>query len=171
VVIHTSVRGLLAAFVTPLILVTLGLMGVASIGARPVPVTFLVVGLLLGAAVLADYPSRVEFDRAGVHRICPLRRHSLPWERIAAFERPRPTSIATMRNMRERPDEPLVSGGLIARSRGRRRWLLTDRVESREEYDRLRQLMDTVGARVRLRAPRPHAGVPPTGLYRPTPRR
>jgi hypothetical protein len=171
VVIHTSVRGLAAAFVTPLVLVVLGLMGAASIGARPVPVTFLVVGLLLGAVVLTDYPSRVEFDRAGVHRICPLRRHCLPWERIAAFERPRPTSIATMRNMRERPDELLVSGGLIARSRGRRRWLLTDRVESRDEYDRLRQLMDTLGARVRMRAPRPHEGVPPTSLYRPAPRR
>jgi hypothetical protein len=171
VVIHTSVRGLVAAYLTPLILVVLGVTGAAHIGARPVPVTFLVVGGLLGAVVLVDYPTRVEFDHAGVHRVCPLRRHSLPWERIAAFERPRPTSMATVRNLRERPDEPFVSGGLIARSKGRRRWLLTDRVESRDEYDRLRDLMHTVGARVRLRAARPHEGVPPSGLYRPSPRR
>jgi hypothetical protein len=171
VVIHTSVRGLLAAFATPVILVVLGLMGLASIGARPVPMTFLLVGAGIGLVVLFDYPSRVEFDRQGVHRVCPLRRHSLPWGRLRAFERPRPSSLATMRNLRERPDEPLVSGGLFARGTGRRRWLLTDRVESREEYDRLRALLATLGSPIRLRALRPHEGVPPTDLYRPARRR
>jgi hypothetical protein len=166
VVVHASLRGLLAAFVTPVLLVALGAMGWASIGARPVPLTFLLVGAALGAVVLFDYPSRVEFDRNGVHRVCPLRRQSLPWERVRSFERPRPSSMATLRNLRERPDEPLVSGGLIARSQGRRRWLLTDRVESREEYDRLRDLLIRLGSPARLRAPRPHDGIPPTSLYR-----
>jgi hypothetical protein len=171
VVLHTSLRGLLSAYVAPAILMALGVMGWAGIGARPVPVTFLLVGVALGAVVLLDYPRRVRFDRAGVHRICLLRRHSLPWERLAAFERPRPSSTATLRNMRERPDEPIISGGLIARGTGRRRWLLTDQLESRDEYDRLRELLDTIGVPVRLRAPRPHAGVPPTGLYRSARRR
>jgi hypothetical protein len=171
VVLHTSLRGLFAAYASPAILVTLGLMGWAGIGARPVPVTFILVGTALGAVVLMDYPRRVRFDRAGVHRICPLRRHSLGWERLASFERPRPSSTATLRNMTERPDETIVSGGLIARGTGRRRWLLTDRLESRDEYDRLRDLLDTLGSPVRLRAPRPHDGVPPTGLYRSARRR
>jgi hypothetical protein len=171
VVLHTSLRGLFAAYASPAILVTLGLMGWAGIGARPVPVTFILVGAALGAVVLMDYPRRVRFDRAGVHRICPLRRHSLGWERLASFERPRPSSTATLRNMTERPDETIVSGGLIARGTGRRRWLLTDRLESRDEYDRLRDLLDTLGSPVRLRAPRPHDGVPPTGLYRSARRR
>jgi hypothetical protein len=166
VVVHTSVRGLVAAFATPLILVSLGLLGWSHIGGRPVPLTFLIAGLVLGSIVLVDYPSRVVFDRQGIHRVCPLRRHSLAWERIAAIERPRPSSAATLRNLRERPDEPIVSGGLIARGTGRRRWLLTDRLESRAEYDRLRDLLGRLGHRVRLRAHRPHDGVPPTDLYR-----
>jgi hypothetical protein len=166
VVVHTSIRGLLSAFATPLILVALGLLGWSGIGARPVPMTFLLVGAALGAVVLVDYPSRVVFDRDGIHRVCVLRRHSLPWDRLVAIERPRPSSVATLRNVREQPDEPIISGGLIARSTGRRRWLLTDRLESRPEYDRLRDLLEGLGRPVRLRAPRPHDGVPPTDLYR-----
>jgi hypothetical protein len=168
VTVHTSMRGLLSAFTTPLILVALGALGWTGIGMRPVPMTFLLVGVALGAVVLVDYPSRVVFDRDGIHRVCVLRRHSLPWDRLAAIERPRPTSAATLRNLRERPDEPIISGGLIARSTGRRRWLLTDRLESRLEYDRIRELLDRLGRPVRLRAPRPHDGVPPTDLYRST---
>jgi hypothetical protein len=166
VVVHTSLRGLLAAFTTPLLLVGLGALGWSGIGPRPVPLGFLGLGLTLGAVVLLDHPSRVVFDRRGVHRICPLRRHTLPWERLAAIERPRPSGVATLRNLRERPDEPIVSGGLLARSTGRRRWFLTDQLESRDEYDRLRELVRSVPAPVRLRAPRPHEGVAPTGLYR-----
>jgi hypothetical protein len=171
VVIHTSVRGLLAAGLTPLLLVGLGVLGWAGIGVRPVPMTFLLVGAALGVVALVDYPSRVEFDRAGVHRVCALRRHSLPWERVAALERPRPSSVATLRNLREQPDLPVVSGGLLARSTGRRRWLLTDQLESRDEYDRLRELVTDVASPVRMRAARPHEGVPPTDLYRPARRR
>jgi hypothetical protein len=166
VIVHTSMRGLLSAFTTPLILVALGALGWSGIGPRPVPMTFLFVGAVLGAVVLLDYPSRVVFDRHGIYRVCILRRHSLPWDRLAAIERPRPSSVATMRNLRDRPDEPIISGGLIARSTGRRRWLLTDRLESRPEYDRIRELLDRLGRPVRLRAPRPHEGVPPTDLYR-----
>jgi hypothetical protein len=168
VTLHTSMRGLVSAFATPLILIALGVLGWTGIGARPVPLTFLLVGAVLGAVVLFDYPSRVVFDRDGIHRVCALRRHSLRWDRLAALERPRPSSVATMRNLRERPDEPIVSGGLIARSTGRRRWLLTDKLESRPEYDRIRELLDRLGRPVRLRAPRPHDGVPPTDLYRST---
>jgi hypothetical protein len=171
VVIHTSVRGLVAAFTTPTLLVGLGWLGINGIGARPVPLAFVAMGLVLGAVVLYDHPSRVQFDRAGVHRVCPLRRHTLPWDQLHAIERPRPTSIATLRNLRERPDEPIVSGGLLARGRGRRRWLLSDRLESRDEYDRLRELLLALPTTVRLRAPRPHDGVPPTDLYRSARRR
>jgi hypothetical protein len=166
VVVHTSIRGLLAAFATPVLLVALGLLGWSGIGARPVPLTFLLVGAALGAVVLFDYPSRVEFDRNGVHRVCPLRRQSLPWERVRSIERPRPSSIATLRNLRERPDEPLVSGGLIARSQGRRRWLLTDRVESREEYDRLRDLLIRLGSPAGCVLRAPTTGSRPPSLYR-----
>jgi hypothetical protein len=167
VVVHTSIRGLLAAFATPLILLALGAIGWSSIGPRPVPVVFFAAGAILGVVVLYDHPNRVVFDRAGIHRLCPLRRHHLAWDRVAAIERPRPSSMATLRNMRERPDEPITSGGLIARGTGRRRWLLTDRLESRAEYDRLRDLLVRLGSPVRLRAARPHEGVPPSGLYRP----
>jgi hypothetical protein len=167
VVVHTSIRGMLAAAATPIILIALGLLGAANIGWRPVPAVFLAVGALFGLVALLDYPGSTVFDAQGLQRRCALRRQRLPWEKLVAIERPRPSSAATLRNMRERPDEPIVSGGLLARGRGRRRWLLTDRLESRQEYDRLRELLWRLGSPVRLRAARPHEGVPPTGLYRP----
>jgi hypothetical protein len=171
VVIHTSVRGLLAAFTTPILLIGLGWLGVSGIGTRPVPLAFLGTGLALGLVVLYDHPSRVQFDRDGVHRICPLRRQRLAWDRVSAIERPRPSSLSALRNLRERPDEPIVSGGLLARGHGRRRWLLSDRIESRDEYDRLRELVLSLPTTVRLRAARPHDGIPPTDLYRSSRRR
>jgi hypothetical protein len=52
-----------------------------------------------------------------------------------------------------------VSGGLFARGHGRR-WLLTDQVESQEEYDRVRDLLRSLPSPVALRATRPTAGPP-----------
>jgi hypothetical protein len=142
VVIHTSVRGLVAVLHTPALLSGSAGSGSAASARGRSRSPSSGWGSCSGAVVLYDHPSRVQFDRDGVHRVCPLRRHTLPWDRLHAIERPRPTSIATLRNLRERPDEPIVSGGLLARGRGRRRrWLLSDRLESRDEYDRLRELL------------------------------
>jgi hypothetical protein len=169
VVVHTSVRGLLAGAISPAALLLLG--GVATLdgGPRPLPLLFLVGGLALGVVVAFDLPTRVEFDREGLTRVCPLRRQRVPWSRVVAIERTRPGSATVARNLVDRRSAragPTVSGGLVARGSGRRRWLLTDRVESRDEHATLGALLERVPEPVALRAPAPHEGAPPSDLYR-----
>ncbi|WP_052667600.1 hypothetical protein [Nitriliruptor alkaliphilus] len=170
VVVHTSVRGLLAAAVTPLVLVALGAAAlIDGRGPAIVPLVLLLVGLAAGLVAVGDMPRRVEFDRTGLTRVCLLRRQRVPWERVVAIERSRPSSATVARNVVERREskgDPRISGGLIARGRPRGRWLLTDRVESREEHDELRRLLEHAERPVAMRAPPPHDGVPPTHLYR-----
>jgi hypothetical protein len=169
VVIHASLRGLTTAAFTPVALTALGGAAVASGGGRAVPVVVLLVGLGLGVLVLLDLPRRAIFDRDGITRVCWLRRQRVPWDRIVAIERTRPSTVSVARNAMRREDateELRISGGLVARGRGKRRWLLTDQVESRDEHDRLRALLDALARPVALRAARPHQTAPPTDLYR-----
>ena len=75
-----------------------------------------------------------------------LRRQHVPWER-SRRHRTHPAVHGLGRSQRastggEPPRAAVVSGGLVARGRGRRRWLLTDQVESRAEHDRLAALLD-----------------------------
>lgn len=168
VVVHTSVRGLLAAAITPVALTALGGAAILDGGPHPVPVLLLLGGLGLAAVVLGDMPRRVEFDLEGLTRVCVLRRHRLEWDRVVAIERSRPSTVTVARNTMDRRSsrgESTVSGGLLARGSGRRRWLLTDRVESRDEHSRLAALLERVPKPVVLRAPTPHASAPPTDLY------
>lgn len=167
--VHTSLRGLLAATVTPVVLIALGAAALAGGGARVVPTLLLAGGLALAAVVLADFPRRAEFDRDGITRVCWLRRHHVPWERVVAIERSRPSTTSHARNVADRrssPGERIVSGGLVARGAKRRRWLLTDRVESRQEHEQLAALLARLAHPVAMRAPTPHAGAPPSDLYR-----
>lgn len=167
VVVHTSWRGLLTAVSAPLILLVLGGLGLQA-GPGPVALVLTGSGLLLGLVVALDYPRRAVFDRDGVERVCFLRRQRLPWDRLVAIERTRPTTVAQARNLRaaEARESRVVSGGLVARGPRRRRWLLTDRIESRGEYDRLAELLRDEEIPTLLRAPRPHADAPPSDLYR-----
>jgi hypothetical protein len=64
-------------------------------------------------------------------------------------------------------EERPVSGGLVAHGRTRRRrWLLTDQVESRQQFDDLVAILATLPTDVAVHAARPHAAAPPTYLYR-----
>jgi hypothetical protein len=168
VVVHSSLRGLLAAAVTPIVLIALGAAALAAGGYRTVPILLLAGGLVLAAIVLVDFPRRVEFDLDGLTRVCWLRRQRLPWQRVVALERSRPSGSSHARNAVDRraSSERVVSGGLVARGAKRRRWLLTDRVESREEHRLLAALIERVDRPVVMRAPPPHEGAPPTDLYR-----
>lgn len=168
VVVHTSLRGVAGAVLSPLALLAIGVGSLAVVGAAPVPVALAVLGAGLAGVGLLDYPRHTVFSPDGVTRVCMARRHHLPWSRLVAIERTRPTTASTVRNLVGHGQEPAqVSGGLVARGPGRRRWLLTDRIESNLEYDRLRSLLTRLEVPTVLRAPRPHDGVPPTDLYRP----
>jgi hypothetical protein len=166
--VHSSLRGLAAAVLTPIALIALGAAALASGGSRTFPTLLLAGGLVLAAVVLADFPRRSEFDLRGITRVCWLRRQHIPWDRVVAIERSRPSTASHARNLADRrsSSERVVSGGLVARGAKRRRWLLTDRVESREEHRQLTALLERVERPVTMRAPTPHEGAPPTDLYR-----
>lgn len=168
VVVHSSLRGLAAGIVTPLLLLALGGAALADGGLRWFPAALVVTGGSLAVVAVADLPRRAVFDREGITRVCWLRRQHVPWKRVLAVERTRPGTGARTRNLLDRREgrELVVNGGLVARGRGKRRWLLTDRVESRAEHDRLVALLVSVDAPVTMRASAPHATAPPTDLYR-----
>lgn len=164
--LHTSWRGLLGAGFTPLALIGLGGLALWDGGLRLLPSLLVLAGLGLLLVALLDYPHTVTIRDAGIVRHSVLRTQTLPWDELVALERTRPSTSAVMRNLTDRQADPQVSGGLVARGRGRRRWLLTDRVESRMEHDRLVALLRALDGPVELRAVRPHAEAPPTFLYR-----
>jgi hypothetical protein len=168
VVVHSSLRGLGAGIVTPLVLLLLGGAALADGGLRWFPATLVVAGGVLAIVAVGDLPRRTEFDHGGITRVCWLRREHVPWGGVLAIERTRPGTAARTRNLVDRREgrEQIVSGGLVARGRGKRRWLLTDRVESRAEHDRLVALLASLEAPVTMRASAPHAAAPPTDLYR-----
>lgn len=166
-IIHSSLRGWVNAAISPVLLLTLAGAAIASGGTGPVPTVLALLGLGLVGVVVFDLPRHSRFTPDGVTRVCLLRRHELPWEQLVAIERTRPNTLTAARNLTESDHTARqVSGGLLARGTGRRRWLLTDNVESRAEHEALTALLERHGIRVPLRAGRPHAAAPPTDLYR-----
>lgn len=166
-IIHSSLRGWVAAGSSPVLVLALGGAATATAGRGPVPTALLLLGVVLSGVVVFDLPRHTRFTPDGVTRVCLLRRHELPWSRLVAIDRTRPNTLTSARNLTERDHTARqVSGGLIARSAGRRRWLLTDNLESRAEHDALAALLERHEIPVPLRAPRPHAQAPPTDLYR-----
>jgi hypothetical protein len=168
VVVHSSLRGLAAGAATPLLLVVIGGAAIADGGPRLFPVALVIAGVALGSIVVGDLPRRTEFSLGGITRVCILRRQHLPWSRVLAIERTQPGTATRTRNLLDRRSSatPVVSGGLVARGRGKRRWLLTDRVESRREHELLSALVERVEAPVALTAEAPRQDAPPTDLYR-----
>jgi hypothetical protein len=172
VVIHTSWRGLVTAAASPVLLLLIGGTAMWSSGrVRAVPLVIALLGLGLGAVAALDYPRRCRFDGSGVTRICALRSHVLAWADIVAIERTAPSTAGRLRQLRagssDRPRH--ASGGLVARGPGRKRWLLTDRIEGAAEYERLRQLVQRIQAAdemTALRAGRPPDDAAPSDLYR-----
>jgi hypothetical protein len=168
VVVYSSLRGLAAGAVTPVLLVALGGAALLDGGLRVFPALLLGLGLALGAVVLGDLPRRTEFAADGLTRICVLRRQHLPWSDVLAIERTQPGAATRTRNLvdRRRDATPAVGGGLVARGRGKRKWLLTDRVESRREHGRLAALVASLETPVALTAAAPRDDTAPTDLYR-----
>lgn len=145
-----------------------GIWGVAEVGGRPVPLAFLGVGLALTLVVAYDYPRRSVVGPEGIDRVCLLRVEHLPWPQVVALERDRGSWVR--RGWRpatpsDRQPERPPSGGLVARGGGRRRWLLIDRVESRDEFDRIKAIVTRHADAVVLRARPPAPTVAPTHWY------
>ena len=90
------------------------------------PAGTVVLAVALAAAlvhVLRSIPVRAEISAHGVKRVCPLRRQTIPWDEIDAFERLR------------------RSRGLVVRTADRKRRVVCDRCEGRVEYEALQALV------------------------------
>lgn len=164
--LYPSLRGLIAVLVTPHLLIVLGAWGLTGSGGSTVALVFIAVGVGAAIAGLLGYPRHVIVTRDGICLVSVLRRRRLPWEHVRGIERTRPTAGRTLRRGRNGPDERRPSGGLLARGPGRRHWMLTDHVESPDEYDHLCAIVEVAPGAARVQARRPFEGTPPTSLYR-----
>ncbi len=159
--LHSSWRGIVLGSCGAAAVAAAGTYGVAAAGFRIIPTVLFIAGWLFVITMLFDFPIATEITADGVERRMMLRRHHLSWDRVEQLTRTRPTMI--------RVDRRLEHGALAAK-RGRRRYLLVDRLESAAEYDRMVEVIegggsagDHVGASL---LPRPGEKVPPTWLYR-----
>jgi hypothetical protein len=169
VTIYASWRGAITSLLSPAVLLGLGLAGILIGDANVVAIVLAVIGLVLAAIVVLDYPQRVEFHAAGIDRVCLLRRHRMPWQDIRAIQRARGTMVSyiRLRNAGDTPTAPQSpTGGLVARGANSRRWLLCDRIESQPEFDAIRRIVEDNADWVAISAARPAASTPPTTLYR-----
>lgn len=168
VTVYCSWRGILAAFVTPLLLLAVGLAGISAVGTRTVPVLITAFGGGLLLVALFDMPLHTRFDADGVHRRCLLRHHSIPWERVRLLQRAR-GNLGSYVRLRGSTSDRKPSGGLVAAVGRTKRYQLTDRIESRSEYDMVRDVVRLREGDVEVTAVRPSAKSPPTTLYRRVP--
>lgn len=163
VVLHSTLRGLGSAAIAPTALLLFGGSALQG-GFRVVPALVLAAGVVLAVISLYDMPRSSRFTAAGVTRVCVLREQHLPWEQVLTIERAPASTSDRLRSLQDRDRGTVASGGLVACSQGRKRFLLTDRAESNQEYQRLAALLDHTPAAL-LAAPPPD-GTPPTDLYR-----
>lgn len=161
-VLHSSPWRLAIQWITPAFLLAFGAWGALAGGGSPlIPAIVLLLGLGTGAVVLLDLPVRSEFTAEGVTRVCPLRRHHLPWTHVVAVER-----LGGMPGRGGRDEDgdgrdPGVTRGLAARTGPRRVHLLVDRRESHAEFGALSDLLR--GRATQLRARQPPIDAAPAG--------
>ena len=184
VVLHTSWRGRFVTVAAPVILLALGGYGIAD-QFRWIPFLLFVLGLVLAIVAVADYPIFTIIGAEGIRRRCLLRTEHLSWSDVSTIARPAQNS----RWRREHPasgaggrsGRPPVSsvepahgkghetagprGGLVAEVK-RRPHLLSDRVESRVEYDAIVAGMQDWAPHLPVRASRPDQSAPPTWLHK-----
>ena len=157
VTLHSTWRGIIASAIGSTAVLLAGVLVVASAGWRLLPTATLAFGVALVAIVLFDYPVASTFDADGVTRHMVLRRHRLAWDRVDKLSRTRPGLVSGFRK--------LAYGGLVAVV-GRRRYLLTDRCESLEEYGAVQQAIGARAEDLMATTPEPPAGSVPTWWYR-----
>jgi hypothetical protein len=145
------------AAASPLLVLSFGGVGVGGAGLRAWPLGILVIGGLLLGVVLYDYPMWVVFTPAGIERRCLLRTERIRWERVAGLVRP--AYKGRFRSLVR------TSTGLAAEV-GRRRYLLTDRMESRAEYEALLRALGAWSRGTPVEASMPPDDWPPTWLYK-----
>lgn len=132
---------LVSAIFTPAVLVLLGSWGLwRAAELRVFPALLLGAGLVLLLVIAVDLPYRVEVNPDGVDRICPLRRQRVAWDDVIAITRTRVDRGAQRLLGRAVARGPSKVGGLVLLvGAKRRRYLLTDRQERPDQFDRLQR--------------------------------
>ena len=157
VTLHSSWRGIVSGLIGSTVLVTLGIAGLAA-GRGTTPTVITIAGILLVAAVTLDLPVACRLDTDGVQRRMMLRRQHIPWSRITALSRGRPSLSARRRDLDPGPLVALI---------GRRRYLLVDQSESLHEYEDLLDVLRASGRGDDIEALLPPADSrTPTWTYR-----
>lgn len=158
ITIHATLFSLVGGVLGASLLTLAGVYGVSAVGFRIVPTVLLVFGVFTLGVTLLDFPVASHFTPAGVRRRMLLRSQRFAWAEGDRLTRTRPVVFKSLRKMQH--------GGLTL-VRGRRRYLLADRVESLAEYEALVAMLTSAGVEVGAEAlPRPDLDVAPTWLYR-----
>lgn len=156
-VLHSSWRGRLLAALTPALLLSFGAIGALAVGFRVIPVVALVIGFVLLMVVVFDYPLRTVFGPESIDRKCLGRTERLAWSQVGLVGRP--AYSARLGRLGR------TTTGLVA-AVGRRRYLLTDRMESKAEHQALLRLIAAWAEGTPVEASQPPDDWPPTWLYK-----
>lgn len=173
----SSWRGILSAFFSPAFLLLIGIYGLSNGGFRFIPTFAFGLGLFLALVVVLDYPLKSRFGPEGIDRICLLRVHHIGWSRVRAISRSPGSTWAQIRRPgffrsggapthQERERRPAAFGGLAAQVGNRRRYLLANQVEGRQEFDELVRKLPFWSTTTYMRAQRPPESATPSSLYR-----
>ena len=168
VVLHTSWRGRLTAFIGPAVVLAWGTYGAVLGGLQLFNGILLATGGVLATVVAFDYPFTTTIGASGVTRRCLLRSEHLGWDEIRTIARPGARQRFFGRSGRSDDASPDVAkgrSGLVAEV-GKRPHLLVDQLESPAEYEAVERGLRSWAPNVIMRARRPVEGTPPTWLYK-----
>lgn len=162
VVLHTSWRGRVLYGTAPLVLTGFGLYGVIVGGFQVFNTVLLVIGVLLIAASLFDFPIHTTIGPDGIERRCLGRTDRLGWHQVTTIARPARGGIS--KRVRDGLGVP-NSTGLVAEIETRPSMLI-DRIESPAEFDAVQRGLATWCPTMVMRASRPADGIAPTWMYK-----
>jgi hypothetical protein len=150
--LYTSWRGLVLALASPAVLLVIAAFAISESGIHPLSLILLLIGGGLLAVSLFDYPIVTVIDGNGITRRTPLRSHRITWDRVTAVNRARGAKLAKRI-------------GPLTAAIGKRRYLLVDRPEGADEYEKIRKLLTDNDVDCPLSADAPAADTAPTWLY------
>lgn len=128
----------------------------------------LLIGLVIGAVVMFDYPLWSTIGPDGVARRCVLRTERLGWSDVRTIARPGARQRFPVSKRGVRTDGTKIAtgrAGLVAEV-GKRPYLLVDRIESPAEHEAIQRGLVKWAPNLVLRAAKPVEGTPPTWLYK-----
>lgn len=153
--LHSSWHGIVGGYLGGGALLALGALAASRAGWTVLPTIIFIGGLVLLAIAVFDYPIATTFDELGFVRHALARRHRVAYEEVSQLTRTRPRMIGGGNRL----------GGLVA-AVGRRRYLLVDQPESRDEFDALSHLLARAAPGLVDDDLSPTVAGSPTWLYR-----